>query len=91
MWKNKLNKIIFSSTAAVYGNAKKDRVTEKDKISPLNPYAKSKSMIETAIIKNKNFKYIILRYFNVAGADKKMRSGLISKYSTHLIKKLVRL
>ena len=43
-------------------------------------------MIETAIIKNKNFKYIILRYFNVAGADKKMRSGLISKYSTHLIK-----
>ena len=84
--KNNLNKIIFSSTAAVYGNTKKDRVTEKDKISPLNPYAKSKRMIETAIIKNKNFKYIILRYFNVAGADKKMRSGLISKYSTHLIK-----
>ena len=87
--KNGLNKIIFSSTAAVYGNPKKNRVTEKDKIRPLNPYAKSKRMIETTIIKkskNKKLKYIILRYFNVAGADKKMRTGLISKYSTHLIK-----
>ena len=33
-----------------------------------------------------NIVYVILRYFNVAGADKKLRSGLISKYSTHLIK-----
>ena len=36
--------------------------------------------------KNNNFNYIILRYFNVAGADEKLRSGLISKVSTHLIK-----
>ena len=87
--KNGLDKIIFSSTAAVYGNPKKNKVEEKDKLNPLNPYAKSKLMIEKFIInqsKKEKLKYIILRYFNVAGADKKMRTGLISKFSTHLIK-----
>ena len=84
-----LKNLIFSSTAAVYGNPKKSRVDEKDKLKPLNPYAKSKLMIEKFIIdrsKKRNLKYIILRYFNVAGAEKKMRTGLISKFSTHLIK-----
>ncbi len=84
-----LKNLIFSSTAAVYGNPKKNRVDEKDKLKPLNPYAKSKLMIEKFIIdraKKRNLKYIILRYFNVAGAEKKMRTGLISKFSTHLIK-----
>ena len=84
-----LKNIIFSSTAAVYGNPKKNKVDEKDKLKPLNPYAKSKLMIEKLIIdraKKRSLKYIILRYFNVAGAEKKMRTGLISKFSTHLIK-----
>ena len=84
-----LKNIIFSSTAAVYGNPKKKRVDERDKLKPLNPYAKSKLMIEKFIInraRKRNLKYIILRYFNVAGAEKKMRTGLISKFSTHLIK-----
>ena len=87
--KNGLDKIIFSSTAAVYGNPKKNKVEEKDKLNPLNPYAKSKLMVEKFIInqsKKEKLKYIILRYFNVAGADKKMRSGLMSKFATHLIK-----
>ena len=39
---NGIQKIIFSSTASVYGNAKKDKVDEKDKLDPLNPYALSK-------------------------------------------------
>ena len=55
----------------------------------MNPYAKSKLKLENFIIKNsklKKFNYIILRYFNVAGADKKLRSGLITKKSTNLIK-----
>ena len=87
-FKYKLKKIIFSSTASVYGNVK-NKALEKDKKNPLNPYALSKLKTENYIIqqsKKKSISYIILRYFNVAGADKKLRTGLISKYSTHLIK-----
>ena len=87
--KNNLKKIIFSSTASVYGNPKKDNVSENDLLDPLNPYAKSKLELENYLIeqsKKEDIKYIILRYFNVAGADGKMRTGLISKNSTHLIK-----
>ena len=87
--KNNLKKIIFSSTASVYGNPKKFRVSEKDKLKPLNPYALTKLKFEKYLIKQgkiNKIKYIILRYFNVAGADKKLRTGLISKKSTHLIK-----
>ena len=88
-FENNLNKVIFSSTAAVYGNPKNPKVTEKDRTNPLNPYASSKLELEN-FLKEKsnyyNFKYVILRYFNVAGADYKLRTGLISKVSTHLIK-----
>ena len=86
---NGLDKIIFSSTASVYGKTKKLEVREKDKLSPINPYAQSKLRFENYLIKEKKkrrLNYIILRYFNVAGADLDLRSGLISKNSTHLIK-----
>ena len=86
---NNLKKVIFSSTAAVYGNPKNLNVTEEDDVSPLNPYAETKLKLENFIInksKTDGINYMILRYFNVAGADEKLRSGLISKYSTHLIK-----
>ena len=88
-YKNGLNKIIFSSTASVYGNPKTQRVKETDPTDPLNPYASSKLELENFIretSENYKTKYIILRYFNVAGADEKMRTGLISKVSSHLIK-----
>ena len=88
-FKNDLNKVIFSSTAAVYGNPKKDKVIESDELNPLSPYADSKLMLENYLInqsKNPDIRHVILRYFNVAGADEKMRTGLISKFSTHLIK-----
>ena len=85
--KNQLNKIIFSSTASVYGNVK-NKALENSTKNPLNPYALSKLKTENFIIKEskKSISYMILRYFNVAGADKKLRTGLISKHSTHLIK-----
>lgn len=88
-FENDLKKIIFSSTAAVYGNPKNNRVTEEDLVNPLNPYASSKLELENFIKETSgkyNSNYVILRYFNVAGADEKMRTGLISKVSTHLIK-----
>ena len=88
-FKNNLKKIIFSSTASVYGNPEEDKVSENSQLNPLNPYADSKLRLENFIVEQsvkENIKYIILRYFNVAGADRKMRTGLISKHSTHLIK-----
>ena len=88
-FENNLKKVIFSSTAVAYGNPKNDRVAEEDPLNPLSQYAASKLELENFIKESTNkynSKYIILRYFNVAGADKKMRTGLISKVSTHLIK-----
>ena len=88
---NNLKNIIFSSTASVYGNLKNKKVSENDFLNPLNPYAQSKLKFENFLkekSKVKNIKYIILRYFNVAGADKKLRSGLITKSSGNLIKTL---
>ena len=88
-FKNNLKKVIFSSTAAVYGKPKKDKVLETDELYPLNAYAKSKLMLENYLnkkLETTNIKHVILRYFNVAGADEKMRTGLTSVFSTHLIK-----
>ena len=56
----------------------------------MNPYAASKLKLENFIIKKSkeiDVKFVILRYFNVAGADEELRSGLISKFSSHLIKR----
>ena len=88
-YKNGIRKIIFSSTASVYGNSKKPKVKEEDVLKPSNPYASSKLLFEKYLIKMSkahDIKFIILRYFNVAGAEKELKTGLISKYSTHLIK-----
>ena len=88
-FENGLKKVIFSSTASVYGEPAKERVSEDDQLNPLNPYAETKLKLEKYLIKKsqqEDIFYVILRYFNVAGADKQLRSGLISKYSTHLIK-----
>ena len=87
-FENKLKNFIFSSTAAVYGNQKNNLpISEKANLNPTNPYGKSKLDVENYLLKNSDrFNYIILRYFNVAGADPELRSGLISKKSSHLIK-----
>ncbi len=84
---NGLNKIIFSSTAANYGMSGNAQVNENDDLNPQNPYAESKIQIENYLKNNELvYNFIILRYFNVAGADHNLRSGQISKESTHLIK-----
>lgn len=85
-----VNKFIFSSTAAVYGEPKEIPVKETSLTHPLNPYGMSKLMSEqilrdTAKV-NPDFKFVILRYFNVAGADISNRIGQCFPNATHLIK-----
>jgi len=88
--KNGLTKVVFSSTAAAYGLVPENKLIDEDtNLNPQNPYAESKIKTEKFLFDNEdNFQFIILRYFNVAGADIKLRSGQISKKSTHLIKKI---
>ena len=85
-----MNKIIFSSTAGVYGKLKDNiKLNETDKLDPSNPYAETKLELEKYLLNltdQNKIKCIILRYFNVAGADKEKRSGLMSKNSNNLIK-----
>lgn len=86
---NGLSNIVFSSTATVYGNpTHKSFVSEIDDIKPINPYGESKVRTENYLqqFDPRKINYIILRYFNVAGADPELRSGLIKKNPTHLIK-----
>lgn len=83
-----VNKFIFSSTAAVYGMPDKVPVTEDAPLRPINPYGASKAMVEQAlkdIDRSNGFRYISLRYFNVAGADPILRIGQRYKDPTHLI------
>lgn len=80
---------LFSSTAAVYGAPSQNPINELDPTNPISPYGFSKLMTE--LILNDcaiahNFKFVILRYFNVAGADPRGRSGQSSSSATHLIK-----
>ena len=81
--------ILFSSTAAVYGAPSRVPIVEGDPKLPINPYGASKLMTERMLEDASaahNFNYGALRYFNVAGADPKRRTGQIGKGSTHLIK-----
>lgn len=80
---------IFSSTAAVYGNPKENPVTETAALTPMSPYGSSKLMTEIMLAdtaRAHDFRFVALRYFNVAGADPKGRSGQSTPKATHLIK-----
>lgn len=87
--KGGVRKFIFSSTAAVYGNPAKIPISEDGPTLPLSPYGWSKLMTETILRDASaahNVNYLILRYFNVAGADPHLRTGQSTKLATHLIK-----
>ncbi len=87
-----VNKFIFSSTAAVYGEPAPDLipVTEESPVSPINPYGSSKLMSETVLkdtaFAYDKFNYIALRYFNVAGASVDGKIGQSTENATLLIK-----
>lgn len=81
--------LVFSSTAAVYGNLRESPVSEEAETNPINPYGSSKLMTEWMlrdVSAMSNFRYAALRYFNVAGADPQGRSGQIMANTSHLIR-----
>ncbi len=81
---------LFSSTAAVYGLAPVMPVAEETQLAPVSPYGRSKLMTEWILqdaAKAHGLRYGILRYFNVAGADPKGRTGQSTPRATHLIKR----
>ena len=85
----KVPHFIFSSTAAVYGEPKSIPVREDDQKDPINPYGRSKLMVEWMLADTAHafpLRYVALRYFNVAGADPAGRSGQSTPAATHLIK-----
>jgi len=87
--KSGIQHLIFSSTAAVYGNAGNAPVREDAPTAPVSPYGNSKLMSEIMLHdagKAYGLRFVILRYFNVAGADPKLRTGQATPAATHLIK-----
>ena len=87
--KGGVRRFIFSSTAAVYGNPAKVPIAEDDPTAPMSPYGSSKLMTEI-MLRDAGAAHgldaVILRYFNVAGADPQLRVGQSTKGATHLIK-----
>jgi UDP-glucose 4-epimerase len=84
-----ISRFIFSSTAAVYGNPDQMPVPETAPTRPLSPYGFSKLMSEIMlhdVASAHGMKYVVLRYFNVAGADPQGRVGLATVGATHLLK-----
>jgi len=88
MIKSNVMNLIFSSTASVYGVPERVPVTEDSVLDPINPYGSSKAMVErilSDLSQASGFRYVSLRYFNVAGADPEARIGQAYTHSTHLI------
>jgi UDP-glucose 4-epimerase len=87
--KARIPNFIFSSTAAVYGNPATQPVFEAATPAPISPYGTSKLMTEWMLRDSHEaygLNYVALRYFNVAGADPKGRTGQSTPRATHLIK-----
>lgn len=84
-----IKNFVFSSTAAVYGNANVDFINENTPTAPINPYGHSKLFSEQ-IVRDTELEFglrsVVFRYFNVAGASRDLKFGQRTKTATHLIK-----
>jgi UDP-glucose 4-epimerase len=84
-----IDKFVFSSTAAVYGEPEGGIASEDSPLAPINPYGRSKLMSEwilADVAAASRMRYVVLRYFNAAGADSRGRIGQSYPGATHLIK-----
>ena len=93
MLEQNINKIVFSSTAATYGEPEYIPLNEKHQQNPINPYGQTKLMIEKIMDdydKAYGLKSVRLRYFNVAGADSQCRIGEWHDPETHLIPNILK-
>jgi UDP-glucose 4-epimerase len=84
-----VKRFVFSSTAAVYGEASSEPLDENVPLDPVSPYGASKLMTERMLAdasRAYGLRHAALRYFNVAGADPEGRAGQSSAQATHLIK-----
>ena len=89
----KIEQIVFSSSAAVYGAAEADLIPESYPLDPTNPYGETKRVIEGALKwmgAAKGFSWAALRYFNAAGADAEGEIGERHDPETHLIPNLIK-
>ena len=88
MVKNDFNNLVFSSTAAIFGNPLTDNISENHQKNPINPYGRSKMMVEN-ILEDFSLAYDLnvtcLRYFNAAGAHESGELGEAHNPETHLI------
>jgi UDP-arabinose 4-epimerase len=88
MGRHNISKIIFSSTAAVYGLPETQPINEEATLQPINPYGRTKLHVENAIkdfSEHQGFDWVNLRYFNAAGADPSSEIGEAHEPETHLI------
>jgi UDP-glucose 4-epimerase len=85
---NDVNNLVFSSTAAIFGNPITDKIAEDHPKNPINPYGQSKLMVENMlqdICSANDFNATCLRYFNAAGAHESGEIGEAHDPETHLI------
>jgi UDP-glucose 4-epimerase len=88
MVKHSIKNIIFSSTAAVYGDIEGGICEESSVTNPINPYGETKLTSEKMIAwfaKAYNMNYCVFRYFNVAGAHESLEIGLLRDFLTHIV------
>jgi len=88
MLRNDINNLVFSSTAAIFGNPVADKITEDHPKNPINPYGQSKLMVENLLrdmCSAYDFNATCFRYFNAAGADASGGIGEDHDPETHLI------
>ena len=93
MRRHAVNRLVFSSTAAIFGEPVRTPIDEDHPKQPVNPYGRSKLMIEWILedaARSYGLNAVALRYFNAAGADPEGRIGELHEPETHLIPRLLR-
>jgi UDP-glucose 4-epimerase len=93
MLENDVNNLVFSSTAAIFGNPVTHKIAEDHPKNPINPYGQSKLMVENIlrdICSAHDFSATCLRYFNAAGAHESCKIGEAHDPETHLVPNVIK-